>query len=243
MTEDEWLACTNPRELLNFLDPLRDIMDRTGRIDLSRPYRPLNHRKLRLFAVLCCRQFWALLIYKLSQEAVEAAERFADGLISRESMYQAANNADTPAVIAAYRAAGRRARIESTSVRAAKAASRCAGADVLNAAKFACSVAVRAATEQDRERALHCSWLHDLYGPIPFRSIASLEHAVLTWNDRTVPRIAEGIYVERAFERMPILHDALLDAGCTDESLLSHCRNPEGHVRGCWALDLILGKS
>jgi hypothetical protein len=75
----------------------------------------------------------------------------------------------------------------------------------------------------------------------PFRQ-AFVDPSWLSWNSRTVPRIAEGIYAERAFDRMPILHDALLDAGCTDEALLTHCRNPEGHVRGCWALDLILGK-
>jgi hypothetical protein len=68
-----------------------------------------------------------------------------------------------------------------------------------------------------------------------------MDSAILAWNDATVPRIAEGIYAERAFGRMPFLHDALLDAGCNDEVLLSHCRNPEGHARGCWALDFILG--
>jgi hypothetical protein len=66
---------------------------------------------------------------------------------------------------------------------------------------------------------------------------------VLTWNDGTVRRLAEAIYEERAFGRLPILADALLDAGCDNEELIAHCRSEGPHVRGCWAVDLILGKS
>jgi hypothetical protein len=54
--------------------------------------------------------------------------------------------------------------------------------------------------------------------------------------------LAQGIYDERAFERLPILADALEDAGCTDAAILVHCRGPGPHVRGCWVVDLILGK-
>jgi hypothetical protein len=54
--------------------------------------------------------------------------------------------------------------------------------------------------------------------------------------------IAQGIYAGRAFDRLPILHDALLDAGCDDEAILSHCRCEGPHVRGCWVIDLLLGK-
>ena len=53
--------------------------------------------------------------------------------------------------------------------------------------------------------------------------------------------LAEAVYEESAFERLPILADALEDAGCTDERLLRHLREPGGHVRGCWGLDLVLG--
>jgi hypothetical protein len=77
----------------------------------------------------------------------------------------------------------------------------------------------------------------------PFRSQPPLPASVLAWNGDTVRRIAEGIYEERAFDRLPILADALLDAGCDDEELLAHCRSAGPHVRGCWAVDLILGKS
>jgi hypothetical protein len=54
--------------------------------------------------------------------------------------------------------------------------------------------------------------------------------------------LARSIYDDRAFERMPILADALQDAGCEDEDVLGHCRGPDPHVRGCWVVDLVLGK-
>ena len=69
-----------------------------------------------------------------------------------------------------------------------------------------------------------------------------VDRAVLAWNDGTVRRIAWGIYEQRAFGRLPILHDALLDAGCDDEALLEHLRGEGPHVRGCWALDTLLGR-
>jgi hypothetical protein len=65
----------------------------------------------------------------------------------------------------------------------------------------------------------------------------------LTWNDGTVIKIAQAIYNERAFERLPILADALEDAGCDNADILRHCREPGEHMRGCWVVDLLLGKS
>jgi hypothetical protein len=57
-----------------------------------------------------------------------------------------------------------------------------------------------------------------------------------------VPRIARGIYEGHRFEDLPILHDALLDAGCDNQDVLDHCKDPGPHVRACWVLDLLLGK-
>lgn len=75
----------------------------------------------------------------------------------------------------------------------------------------------------------------------PFRPV-TINPAWLAWNDGTVVKIAQTIYDERAFDRLPILADALEDAGCTDLSILRHCRNEGPHVRGCHVLDLLLGK-
>jgi len=70
----------------------------------------------------------------------------------------------------------------------------------------------------------------------------AIDPAWLTWNGRTVPQLARAIYEERTFDRMPILADALEEAGCTDSNILDHCRGPGPHVRGCWVVDLLLGK-
>jgi hypothetical protein len=81
--------------------------------------------------------------------------------------------------------------------------------------------------------------LRDIFGN-PFRPVA-LDPAWLTWNNATVPAIARHVYDDRAYHDMPILADALEDAGCTDPSILNHCRGNRLHVRGCWVIDLLLG--
>ncbi|MBA4064130.1 MAG: hypothetical protein C0501_10535 [Isosphaera sp.] len=63
------------------------------------------------------------------------------------------------------------------------------------------------------------------------------------WRTSTVLALAQGIYGERAFDRLPILADALQDAGCEDADILAHCRGPGPHARGCWVVDLVLGKA
>jgi hypothetical protein len=83
--------------------------------------------------------------------------------------------------------------------------------------------------------------LHDLVGD-PFTSL-TVDPAWLAWNSGFVPQLAQTIYEERRFREMPILADALEDAGCTDEAILSHCRSSGPHVRGCWVVDAILGKT
>jgi len=77
-----------------------------------------------------------------------------------------------------------------------------------------------------------------IFGSLPFRPVV-LDPA---WLTSTVTSLAEAIYTDRAFDRLPILADALEDAGCTNPDILSHCRGGGEHVRGCWALDLVLGK-
>jgi hypothetical protein len=63
-----------------------------------------------------------------------------------------------------------------------------------------------------------------------------------SWRTEAVMGLASGIYAERAFDHMPILGDALEDAGCTTAEILDHLRSPGPHIRGCWAVDLVLGK-
>ena len=65
----------------------------------------------------------------------------------------------------------------------------------------------------------------------------------LSWNGGMVPKLAQAISQGRRWEDLPILADALREAGCTDQEILSHCRRAEGHVRGCWVVDLLLDKA
>jgi hypothetical protein len=95
---------------------------------------------------------------------------------------------------------------------------------------------VRGRAEHEHE-AIQADLIRDVFGyptrkPVPFDS---------AWRTDTAVALAKGIYEQQAFDRMPILADALQDAGCEDDSVLAHCRAAERHVRGCWVLDLVLG--
>jgi hypothetical protein len=83
--------------------------------------------------------------------------------------------------------------------------------------------------------------LHEIVGN-PHRD-CPIHPSLLAWNEGTIPRLAEAIYQEHAFERMGILGDALEEAGCADGALLAHCRQPARHCRGCWVLDALTGRA
>jgi hypothetical protein len=91
------------------------------------------------------------------------------------------------------------------------------------------------------ERMTHADILRCAFGN-PFRLPVSLDLSILHWNDGLIGKLTETIYQERAFDRLPVLADALEDAGCLDADLMNHCRKPGLHDRGCWALDSILAK-
>ena len=76
----------------------------------------------------------------------------------------------------------------------------------------------------------------------PYRPVI-VDSGWLTWNNSTVPKLAQDIYDNRAFDRLPLLADALVSAGCTNEDMLAHCRSGGEHARGCWVVDLVLGKN
>ncbi len=90
------------------------------------------------------------------------------------------------------------------------------------------------------ERKAQACLVRDVFGN-PFRKVA-VDPAWLGWKDGTMVKLAQGIYDDRAFDRLPVLADALEEAWCDNGSILAHCRQPGEHVRGCWALDLCLGK-
>jgi hypothetical protein len=225
VTEAEWDACTDLLKLLAFLH--------------GRP----SDRKARLFAVACCRRVWDMLTDERGRRAVEVSERYADGLASREELEAAVVATDpalhTPmehegprppwnALYAVHYAAHPQVGVFADGV--AQAAARLAwagtGGDFI----------VRCAEEQAHQ----CVILRDIFGSL-FRP-ARVDPAWLAWEGGTAPRLAAAVYEERAFDRLPILADALEDAGCDQADLLGHLRGPGPHVRGCWTVDLILGK-
>jgi hypothetical protein len=186
-------------------------------------------RKLRLLGCGCCRRAWRSLRDERSRRAIEVTEEFADGRVSPVELAIAHEEA--------HRAWG------TPAATAASEISELAWKDGI--ALRVASLAAWAPTDQlsrAGEQRRQADVIRCVFGN-PFRPSTPLPSAVLTWNDRTVRRIAEGIYAERAFDRLPILADALLDAGCDDEELIAHCRSEGPHVRGCWSVDLILGKS
>jgi hypothetical protein len=86
----------------------------------------------------------------------------------------------------------------------------------------------------------HADLVREVFGD-PFRTLRARPEWP-TWNDKTVWRLAQEIYEEPAFDRMPILADALEEAGCAEAAILVHCRSGATHVLGCWVVDLILGR-
>jgi hypothetical protein len=88
------------------------------------------------------------------------------------------------------------------------------------------------------EEAEQCRLLRDLFHSPSVKPVIDPE-----WLTPTVVLLARGIHDERTFDRLPYLADALQDGGCDDERVLEHCRGPGPHVRGCWAVDLVLGKT
>jgi hypothetical protein len=100
------------------------------------------------------------------------------------------------------------------------------------------------------ERACQCDLLRDLFGPLPFRPLPALPRPVRAWNGGLIVRLAAAIYDERTLPegtldslRLGVLADALEEAGVTDEVILGHLRQQGAvHVRGCFTVDLVLGK-
>ncbi len=76
----------------------------------------------------------------------------------------------------------------------------------------------------------------------PFRPM-TVRPGWLAWNGGIVRRLAQAIYQDGTFDRLPVLADALEEAGCSDTDILAHCRRGEHHVRGCWVVDQLLGQS
>jgi hypothetical protein len=197
-----------------------------------------SERKLRLFAAACCRCAWSLLIDERSRAAVEAAECYADGLLGeeeREAAFRAACDASGdvrrgvwPETTLRFR----RARDPDSVFRATCLAAFASGSRAGDIQMY-----LRSDNVDLPEGKVRCQMLRCIFGP-PVQSVA-LSASSLT---PTAVALACSIYEERDFACLPVLADALEDAGCTRWELLGHLRAPGRHSLGCWSLDTVLGK-
>ncbi len=174
--------------------------------------RHLSDRKLRLFACAACRRLPVLMEDVRNVRAVEAAERYADGMVPKREMKKARKAANVPWLDSYEPAEEARAAILAT-------------------------VRYTLPDGHAHLSALLC----DLAGD-PFRPL-TIKPSWLRNNGGAALHLASAIYEEGAFADLPILADALEEAGCTNAALLYHCRRSSEHARGCWAIDTLLGKS
>jgi hypothetical protein len=177
-----------------------------------------------------------------SRRVVEVAEAFADGRANQEELREAHHETRTAMADADVAVADLSSEEQTSLWRNYKAAQAAVHASAqrgtINAADAVTAVEFETMDQEGRYQA---DVVREIFGN-PFRPVAA-EPEWLIWNHATVPAIARHIYDDRAFHDLPILADALEDAGCTNADLLDHCRGPGPHVRGCWAVDLLLGKT
>ena len=248
MTHEEWLACDDWRPMIELL---------AGKS---------SQRKHLLYVCAGLRCIWDSLYSDSSRRAVEIAELVADGKATKDQIEDAKYHAESPTFgydfdpvfVYCYMGDG-----YSSEVRRLLEMQVYTEADLqgeqwlgdspiasrlLNAAHIAYHCLYQIEDRLDEHLLEHLTdqpdwpggWLvREVFGH-PFRPIM-VDPRWLLWNNGTIPAIARGIYGERAFDRMPILADALEESGCPATELIGHCRQLNGHVRGCWAIDAVLG--
>jgi hypothetical protein len=250
VTEAEWLACT---------DPLTMLMDLVGKASDAR---------FRLFACACCRRIWDRFPHQNNRDLVVAVEDHPDGTFDHPVIHKAAvassavehEFGNQPAYwVAKYLGRGfyKCSAASSAMIVAGKILFLVSDVDVRDADEdlaalsygMASRLPVRVSAPVEAEATAQAGLLRDIFGN-PFRAPAALPASVFEGNDSLIPRLARKAADDRRLpagtmepDRLAILADALEDAGCIDAELLAHLREPGPHVRGCWAVDLILGRS
>jgi hypothetical protein len=218
MTEAEWLASDDLEAMLEAL-----------RLGGNVTWTKAGRRKLRLLACCYARRLWGAMEDERSRRAVETAERFVDGAAAKS------------ALIAAYEET-----VDCGHGMADLAARSAVVAEALAAAREAahCFAWSEGRAGLARRRKQLGPVVREVFG-YPFRSVF-IDPA---WQTPTVTGLASVAYEERALPsgeleaaRLAVLADALEDAGCDNTDLVGHLRAPGPHVRGCWAIDLLLGK-
>jgi hypothetical protein len=237
MTEQDWIECQHPQRMLEF------VQSKT------------SDRKLRLFACACCRHIWHLLTDERSRRAVVVAESHIEGVVSRNQLRAARHEASQARKDAHAARMSVHHFIPELFTHTAIAAffSACNQTDCVEMSRAVAATCCLIGRYEESgfsgraeiEAAL-CAILRELLGTVLFRSVpiavALLPPAVLAlaqaaYDERLLP----SGYLDNA--RLAVLADALEDAGSMDAELLEHLRGPGPHVRGCYAVDWILGKT
>lgn len=250
MTEQEWFECTNPWKM-------------EMQVRYYSPYLTASMRKTNLLGIACCRRISELLGEE-SLRALDQSELYADGKTEVHRLEERGELTEVQELGGQYRL--NPSHLTAARMIAASAVSTMVLFSPSNAAaRTTCREAASAIAHMNvppeiphaghdrlgsesgvfslipppiEENKAQCALIRDIFGnpyhPIVFNS---------RWLSLDVVEIAQSIYDDRAFDRMPILADALMDAGCDNDEIIHHCRGPGSHVRGCWVLDMILGKS
>jgi hypothetical protein len=214
MTEAEWLACTYTSGILS-------------------PFgKRVSSRKLRLFGCACGRRLSHIVTDERFEEALSVLERYADGLAKESDRIRVSKCDEFKVVKGGKRTAGHFARstIHDTAQKTIQRAINYLGVAVASALQTS-------PKSHSAEYAQNMILLRDIFGN-PFRPVTFSP----SWRTDTVLSLARQMYESREFGAMPILADALQDAGCDSDDILAHCRGAGPHVRGCWVVDLVLGK-
>ncbi len=230
MNDLAWRSCTRLFEML----PL--VAER------------ISDRKRRLFAVACCRRLAHLFGDDRSKRAVDVAERYADGLASEQERLFAENNAveahfdvresrfsATPVVVWS-----RSGELITQAALLAVSVGTYYAEDAADYGRLALAAGGVPARRDEEEEIAQCRILREVIGPL---SPPALDPLWLSANDHAAVQLAKWIYDTSAFADLPILADALEDAGCMETGILDHCRDGGDHVRGCWVVDLVLGRT
>jgi hypothetical protein len=248
MTENEWLIC---RECIAEDDEFNHFNTM-----LVCPKLRTSYRKLLLFAVACCRRIWHICPNGRWRDALLLAESCETQLPSVETVNEIADFGGTGrsqastkwecACLGAIQSLFSLIANEQRYKETPWYSQALIGLPSLVAEQVAIASHYRGRPQFGRnapeewdpaETAVQCDLIRDIFGN-PFRPVAFDPR----WRTADVTTLARGIYEDRAFERLPLLADALMDAGCDSEDVLTHCRSDGPHVRGCWVVDLVLGK-
>jgi hypothetical protein len=252
LTEEQWLNERSPDKLLRYVLQHRRITKVPG-----------GRRQLWLFKIACCRLIWDQITDERSRHAVEVCEHCIEGEARRADLVaatKAAIDADRETELRVRNAAregNRVAKVVAYLNNCATSAARWTAYTGLSSHVLSIVTTVTGAVFGSRDLDLSRSrddcipagarasriqadLARCIFGN-PFRPTVIYEAWIAT-KGSTVARMARAIYDERAFDRLPVLSDALEEAGCTDAAILKHCREDRHHARGCRVVDALLAR-